>query len=453
MNKVFFWSITVAVAGFLFGFDVAVISGADQPIQLLWQTTPLFHGLFIMSSALWGTVIGALAGNWPCDKWGRKPTLIAIGCLFLVSAIGSALAPDPYTFSFFRLIGGLGVGASSIAVPAYISEIAPAKYRGRLVALYQFQLVFGILVAFLSNYMLSGISAEDWRWMLAVESLPALVFLLLVSKVPESPRWLLLYRNSEVQARQVLSNMLPSIEDVNKTISEIKSSRRQAKDSSLFTQANVMPLTLAFLIAFFNQASGINFIIYFAPRVFEIAGLDTSTALLSSAGIGLTNLIFTMLGVYLIDRVGRRPLMLIGSIGYIVSLAVVAYAFFAQLSGLVVVFFIFTFIASHAVGQGAVIWVFIAEIFPNHIRAKGSSWGCGIHWIGAAVITLCMPLVLSQVSPHHIFGFFCFMMIFQLLFVIFVMPETKGKSLEALSEKLDGVEELAIKQGNTNADR
>ncbi|NQY35865.1 MAG: sugar porter family MFS transporter [Alteromonadaceae bacterium] len=450
MNKVFFWSITVAVAGFLFGFDVAVISGADQPIQVLWKTPPLFHGLFIMSSALWGTVLGALAGNLPCDKWGRKPTLIAIGCLFLVSAIGSALAPDPYTFSFFRFIGGLAVGASSIAVPAYISEIAPAKYRGRLVALYQFQLVFGILIAFLSNYMLSGISPEDWRWMLAVETVPALVFLILVSKVPESPRWLLLYRNSEEKARQVLSNMLPSVEDIEQTIHQIKSSQRQASSSALFTKTNVMPLMLAFMIAFFNQASGINFIIYFAPRVFELAGLDSSSALLSSAGIGLTNLIFTMLGVYLIDRVGRRPLMLIGSVGYIISLAVVAYAFYAQLSGLVVVLFIFAFIASHAVGQGAVIWVFIAEIFPNHLRAKGSSWGCGIHWIGAAVITLCMPLVLSQVSPYYIFSFFCFMMIFQLLFVIFLMPETKGKSLEALEaleagpEKLDGIEELAI---------
>lgn len=453
MNKVFFWSITVAVAGFLFGFDVAVISGADQPIQQLWQTSPLFHGLFIMSSALWGTVIGALLGNWPCDKWGRKPTLIAIGCLFLLSAIGSALAPDPYTFSFFRLIGGLAVGASSIAVPAYISEIAPAKFRGRLVALYQFQLVFGIMVAFLSNYMLSGISTDDWRWMLAIETVPALVFLLLVSKIPESPRWLLLYQNSEGQARQVLSKMLPSAEDVDKTISEIKSSQRQENDSALFSKTNIMPLTLAFLIAFFNQASGINFIIYFAPRVFELAGLDTSTALLSSAGIGLTNLIFTMLGVYLIDRVGRRPLMLIGSVGYIVSLAVVAYAFYAQLSGLVVVFFIFAFIAAHAVGQGAVIWVFIAEIFPNHLRAKGSSWGCGIHWIGAAIITLCMPLVLSQVSAHHIFSFFCIMMIFQLFFVVFVMPETKGKSLEALSEKFDGVADIAIEQGNTDAGR
>lgn len=448
MNKVFFWSITVAVAGFLFGFDVAVISGADQPIQKLWQTSPLFHGLFIMSSALWGTVIGALMGNWPCDKWGRKPTLLVIGVLFLISALGSALAPDPYMFSFFRFIGGLAVGASSIAVPAYISEIAPAKYRGRLVALYQFQLVFGILIAFLSNYLLSGISAEDWRWMLGVESVPALVFLLLVSKVPESPRWLLLYKGAEQQAKQVLTEILPDMDEVNHTIKQIAASSEQRKNAALFTKANLMPLLLAFLIAFFNQASGINFIIYFAPRVFELAGLDASSALLSSAGIGLTNLLFTMLGVYLIDKVGRRPLMLVGSIGYIISLAVVAYAFYAQLSGLIVVFFIFAFIAAHAIGQGAVIWVFIAEIFPNHIRAKGSSWGCGVHWVGAAMITLIMPWVLSQVAAYQIFAFFCGMMVLQLVFVLKMMPETKGKSLENLTSEFDKAGDAKVDENN-----
>lgn len=437
MNKILYWSLTVALAGFLFGFDTAVISGADRPIQELWQTSPLFHGAFIMSSALWGTVIGALAGAIPCDALGRKKTLIGVGFLYLVSAVGSAIAPDPYTFSFFRFIGGLGVGASSIAVPAYISEIAPAKNRGRLVALYQFQIVFGILIAFLSNYLISENFGLNWRMMLGIEAIPAALFLIMVLGIPESPRWLIRKKNDIDGAKAVLLQINASMnesDNVDNLVKQIEQDAKQHRKDHLFAKAYGFPIMLAFLIAAFNQLSGINFIIYFAPRVFELAGLDASSALLSSAGIGVTNLVFTMLGLYLIDLAGRKTLLLIGSIGYIVSLAVVAWAFASNVGGLIVVFFVFLFIASHAVGQGAIIWVFIAEIFPNSVRASGQSLGAGTHWVFAALITLVMPFFLDRFDAANIFGFFAGMMVLQLLFVIFLMPETKGRSLEELGK-------------------
>lgn len=434
MGKIAFWSITVAVAGFLFGFDTAVISGADKPIQELWQTSPLFHGLFVMSSALWGTVIGALAGNYPCDKFGRKPTLVLIGVLYLISAIGSALATDPYTFAILRFIGGIGVGISSIAVPAYISEIAPAKYRGRLVAIYQFQIVFGILIAFLSNYLLSGISDFDWRIMLGVEAIPAFIYLALIIRAPESPRWLVLHDNNPDKAKDVLRDL--GEENAEAIVNAVQLEAKDHKKDPLFSSIYRLPILLAFLLAAFNQLSGINFIIYYAPRVFELAGLDASSSLLSTAGVGVINLVFTMLGIYLIDKAGRKTLMYIGSIGYIVSLAVVAWAFDSGSGGAIVVFFVFTFIASHAIGQGAVIWVFIAEIFPNSVRSKGQSLGSGTHWVFAALITLFMPFFLQQFEPANIFMFFAAMMVLQLVFVYRLMPETKGKSLEDLSSQL-----------------
>ncbi len=428
------WSITVAVAGFLFGFDTAVISGADLPIQALWDRGPLFHGLFVMSSALWGTVVGALLGNLPCDRYGRKPTLIAIGMLYLLSAAGSALAPDPHTFSFMRFIGGLGVGVSSIAVPAYISEVAPADSRGRLVALYQFQIVLGILVAYFSNFVLDGTLGLDWRWMLGVEAVPAAAYLALVLRIPESPRWLLLHGNRETEARNVIAKVNP--ERVDEVVRAVHESAQAEASGRLFERRYRKPMVLAFLIAFFNQMSGINFVIYFAPRIFALAGLDTTSALLSTTGIGVTNLVFTMLGVLLIDKAGRRFLMTVGSIGYIVSLSGVAWSFASGAEGLVVVGFLFLFIASHAVGQGAVIWVFIAEVFPNRVRSKGQSLGCGTHWVLAASIALLMPAALQAFSGQVIFSFFAIMMLAQLIFVRAYMPETRGRTLEDLSAEL-----------------
>ena len=433
MKNILYWSITVAVGGFLFGFDTAVISGADQPLQRLWETSDLFHGAMIMSSALWGTVIGALSGGLFCEYYGRKKVLISVGVLYLISALGSALSNDPVFFAIMRLIGGFGVGLSSIAVPAYISEIAPAQYRGRLVALYQFQIVFGILIAFLSNYIISEFFMLDWRWMLGIEAIPALVFVMMTMTVPESPRWLLLRRNDENECRRILDIIDSS--KTEETILSIKRTQNLVKDN-LFVKQLSVPIFLAFFIAFFNQLSGINFIIYFAPRVFSLSGLSDAVSLLSTAGVGLINLIFTILGMVLIDRYGRRSLMKIGSIGYIVSLLAISYAFYVSAGGIVVVFFIFLFIASHAIGQGAVIWVFLAEIFPNKIRTKGQSFGSGTHWVLAAIITLVMPYFLGRFEPHFIFGFFALMMVLQLLFVIYVMPETKEKTLESISETL-----------------
>ena len=431
-RTLWFWAITVAVAGFLFGFDTAVISGADQPIQRLWQTSDLFHGAFIMSSALWGTVIGALAGNIPCDRFGRKPTLVGIGVLYLLSALGSAAAGDPYTFSIMRFIGGVGVGVSSIAVPAFISEVAPAAKRGRLVALYQFQIVYGILIAYLSNFLLASTLQLDWRWMLGIEAVPAAMYLILVLRVPESPRWLLLHGRDEASARAVVNTVEP--ERADQVIAEIKSGLETYGSNRLFEQQYARPIMLAVLIAFFNQLSGINFIIYFAPRIFSLAGLDSSGALLSTTGIGVVNLVFTMLGVYLIDRAGRKTLMTIGSIGYILSLTAVAWSFHTNAGGVVVVGFLFLFIASHAVGQGAVIWVFIAEIFPNRVRSKGQSLGSGTHWVLAATIALLMPYALSTSSGQTIFAFFALMMVLQLAWVLLVMPETAGRTLESLAQ-------------------
>lgn len=444
-KNVTFWSITVALAGFLFGFDTVVISGANLPIKELWQTTPLFHGTFIMSMALWGTVVGALFGGIPCDRYGRKKTLFWIGILYLVSALGSAIAPDPYSFSFFRFIGGLGVGASSVAAPVYISEITSAKNRGQLVALYQFNIVLGIFIAFISNFLLDGVGGEnDWRFMLGMEAVPALAYVLMVTKVPNSPRWLALIRNDDEGARSVLSQMVASSE-VEPMLNQIKSASLETTSSKgFFSKKYSFPIMLAFLLAFFNQLSGINFILYYAPELLEKAGLATKESLQNSIAIGGTNLVFTLLGMYLIDRAGRKQLMLIGSIGYILSLAAVAYGFYAGINSTLLLIFILVFIASHAVGQGAVIWVFISEIFPNEVRGLGMSFGSSTHWVLAALITLLTPIFIDAEhgifgdNPWPVFAFFAVFMVLQLLFVLFMMPETKGVSLEELQEKLMG---------------
>jgi len=436
-NKLLYWSVVVALAGFLFGFDTAVISGADQPIQKLWQLSDVAHGFFIMSMALWGTVIGAMFGGIPCDRLGRKTTLIIIGLLYIVSAMGSALAWDPVSFSVFRFIGGIGVGASSVAAPTYISEIAPAHRRGRLVILYQFNIVFGILVAYISNYLLQDSGGDGWRWMLGVVTIPSLLYTMLVFSIPESPRWLVLKKKDESTAKKVIEQLQPGT-DARGVIESIRQSRGVTK-SNVFSGKYSKPIMLAFLIAAFNQLSGINFVIYYAPRIFQETGLGAKGALLSSAGIGVINLLFTLIGMYLIDRVGRKKLMLYGSIGYITSLALVARAFFiGDFQNMNVAYYLFLFIASHAIGQGAVIWVYISEIFPNQVRAAGQSLGTSTHWIFAALITLVMPYVLNRISGGPIFAFFCGMMVLQLLFVIFMMPETKGISLEELQQKLAG---------------
>jgi sugar porter (SP) family MFS transporter len=361
--------------------------------------------------------------------------LIWIGVFYFVSAIGSSLVNDPYLFAFFRFIGGIGVGASTIAAPAYVSEISPANDRGRLVALYQFNIVLGILIAFLSNYLLRDIGENAWRWMIGIEAVPALIYTVLIFTVPNSPRWLI-SKNRDAKAREVLELINPD-ENPEKLLLEIKTENdSHAEGENIFMKKYRFPLILAFLIAFFNQFSGINAFLYYAPRIFEEAGLGESTALLSSVGIGVTNLVFTLLGVFLIDRLGRKTLMYIGSIGYIISLSLVSLAFFFDWGGMAVPIFLFLFIASHAIGQGAVIWVFISEIFPSHLRAKGQSFGSSTHWVLAAIIPSLVPVFFSTIGAGVVFMVFAIMMVFQLLFVIFMMPETKGQSLESLSKKL-----------------
>lgn len=435
-KKILTWSITAALAGFLFGFDVVVISGADKTLQALWGSSDSFHGWIVMGMALWGTVIGAIFGGFPTDKYGRKNTLLVIGILFAISAIGSAFANGPWAFAFARFIGGVGIGASTIAAPAYISEIAPAKDRGRLVALYQFNIVFGILIAFLSNYLLSGIGENAWRWMLGVEAIPAILYILFALKVPKSPRWLLSKSKNE-EAKKVLGLINPTMEDkeIEGLMNEFQNhSAKSDSSETIFIKKYRFPLILAFLIAFFNQLSGINAFLYYAPRIFEEAGLGESTALLSSIGVGLTNLVFTLLGVFLIDKLGRKTLMYIGSVGYIISLSLVSAAFFLEWTGMAVPIFLFLFIAAHAIGQGAVIWVFISEIFPNHLRASGQAFGSSTHWILAAIIPSLIPFLFSHpmIGAGVVFLFFAGMMVLQLVFVAFMMPETKGKTLEEL---------------------
>lgn len=434
-NKILLWSITASLAGFLFGYDTVVISGADTKLQELWNSSDAFHGSVVMGMALWGTVIGAIFGGIPTNNQGRKKTLLLIGVLFTASALGSAFANDPITFAVFRFLGGLGIGASTIAAPAYISEIAPAKDRGRLVALYQFNIVFGILMAFLFNYFLNGVGENAWRWMMGIQAIPSVIYSILVLTISESPRWLISKSRNE-EAKIILKTLNPD-SDVDKMLIEINTNNEKAdKHETIFSKKYRFPLILAFLIAMFNQLSGINAFLYYAPRIFQEAGLGENTALLSSIGIGVTNLVFTLLGVYLIDRLGRKTLMYVGSVGYVLSLSLVAAAFFYNWQGIAVPAFLFLFIASHAIGQGAVIWVFISEIFPNNLRASGQSFGSTVHWIFAAIIPSLVPILFSTVGAAVVFLFFSIMMIFQLLFVHFLMPETKGVSLEDISEKL-----------------
>lgn len=434
-NKILIWSITAALAGFLFGFDTVVISGAEKKLQLLWGSSDMFHGVVVIGMALWGTVVGAFFGGIPTNKLGRKNTLIWIGVLYTLSAIGSGLANDPWVFAVFRFIGGLGVGASTIAAPAYISEIAPAKDRGKLVGLYQFNIVFGILIAFLSNYLLNNIGENAWRWMIGVEAFPAAIYTVFALTIPKSPRWLLTkFRNSE--AVGVLKIINPD-QDPEKLMLEIKDEMENTvPNENIFLKKYRFPLILAFLIAFFNQLSGINALLYYAPRILEEAGLAESSALLSSIGVGVTNMLFTLLGIFLIDRLGRKQLMYIGSFGYIISLSLVSAAFFFNWEGSIVPILLFMFIASHAIGQGTVIWVFISEIFPNHLRGFGQSFGSSVHWVLAAVVPSLVPTLFSTIGAGMVFLFFAIMMVLQLLFVIFMMPETKGVSLEELSHKL-----------------
>ena len=438
-TRIFFWSITSALAGFLFGFDTVVISGAEQTIQSLWNLSPGMHGL-AMGAALYGTVLGSLLGGWPADRFGRKPTLLAIGILYVISAIGCGYAWNVQSFIVARFIGGIGIGISTVAAPLYISEIAPPAYRGRLAGLFQFNIVFGIIIAFLSNFLLKDIGENAWRWMLGVAAFPSGLYSVMCLAIPESPRWLLGRKRDREAGIKVLQ-LIQS--DASRTQIEAEAdeilaiSHEKVEADGFWTQRLRVPILLAFFIAFFNQLSGINAILYFAPRIFEMTGLGTKAALLQSVGIGITNLLFTFVGLWLIDRLGRRTLLYIGSFGYIASLGLTAWAFFTEHFAIVPAC-IFAFIAAHAIGQGAVIWVFISEIFPNRHRAEGQTLGSFTHWIFAALLTTFFPKMVSAFPPGYVFSFFAFMMVLQLIWVKTMVPETKGVPLEEIEHRLTG---------------
>ncbi len=438
-RRLFTWSIIAALAGFLFGFDTIVISGAEQRIQEVWRLDSVMHGL-CMSAALWGTVLGAVLGGWPTERLGRRPTLMMVGVLYFVSAVWSGLATDQISFMIARFLGGLGVGVATVASPLYIAEISPAALRGRLAAMFQFNIVLGVMAAFLSNYLLGTYMNEAvaWRWMLGVEAIPALLYTVFSIRLPESPRWLIVHARKRAEAVDIFRLINPEYSEarIHELADAVEASRTDGRNGEkFFTRRLRIPILLAFLVAFFNQLSGINAVLYFAPRIFEWTGLAKNAALLQSVGIGVANLIATYIGVWLIDRLGRRTLLYIGSVGYIGSLGLCSWAF-ATGNYAIVPACIFAFIAAHAVGQGAVIWVLISEIFPNRHRAAGQAFGSSTHWFFAATITLVFPRMAEALPPAAIFGFFSFMMCLQLLWVKLMVPETKNVPLEEMQKRL-----------------
>ncbi|MCG6191292.1 sugar porter family MFS transporter [Maribellus maritimus] len=445
---VIFVALVASLGGFLFGFDTAVISGAEKSIQKLFVLSDWWHG-FTVAAALIGTIIGALSAGKPADRFGRKKVLIITGVLYAVGALGSALTSNWYVFMIFRFLGGLGVGASSVAAPMYIAESSPSNMRGRLVAFFQLNVVTGILVAFLSNYLLSGIGENAWRWMLGIQALPATLFVSLVLFIPNSPRWLIKI-NQIKKAEDVFRKL--GVENPQEEVKQVNSSillEKKLGNEILLKKVYTFPILCAFLIAFFNQASGINAIMYYSPRIFEMTGISKDSALLQSVAIGLTNLIFTVLAIFIIDKFGRRLLMLIGSVGLITFLTLIAITFYTQnFNGYSIMFYLIGYIAFFAFSQGAVIWVFISEIFPTKVRAKGQTLGSFTHWLFAALISWLFPMVAEKgntvevlvdgrtttfnAGSGHPFLFFAIMMFLQLILVWKYMPETKGKSLEEL---------------------
>jgi len=462
-------AVVAALGGLLFGFDTAVISGAEKTLEQnyqrqyesiaryfgrpellnsrnekdlpILQRTSFWHGT-VVASALIGTVIGSLLFGKPADRYGRRFILKLLGILYFVSAVGSALAWEMFSFSIFRFIGGLAVGGTSVISPMYIAEISPARVRGRLVAITQFNIVLGILLAYLSNWIISmqNLGEWEWRWMFGVEAIPAALFFVLLFFTPRSPRWLVGQGLLE-EARAVLSQVGTDTGNVEEELQLIQRSLREdakSLEEPFFRRKYLKPIMLAVMIAMFNQLSGINALIYYTKRIFEMAGAESTSALAQSVIIGFTNLIFTMAAMLVIDHFGRKKLMLIGSIGYILSLSVVTWGFFSGTGGKMILIGFIGFIAAHAFGQGAVIWVFISEIFPNALRARGQALGSFTHWIMAALISLTFPMFAEQLG-WRIFAIYGLCMVGQLLWVLLVMPETKGIPLEEIQKKL-GIE-------------
>lgn len=431
-------ALVAALGGFLFGFDTAVISGVEKSIQHLWMLDKFSHG-FTVATALMGTVVGALIAGRPAEKYGRRKVLQAIGLLYLVTSLVTALTSTWSIFVLFRFLGGVGVGASSVVGPMYISEISPAYSRGRLVALFQFMVVSGILIAFVSNYVLYGVGEDSWRWMLGVQAVPALLYFVMVFFVPESPRWLVKEGLVDDAKKVFVEIGEPQPADA---IQKIQASLHYdvgAVKENVFNGQYNKPVFYAVALAMFNQLSGINAIMYYAPRIFEMTGLAKDTALLQAVSIGVTNMLFTLLAISVIDKFGRKTLLIIGSVGMVVSLGLVAHAFYTQqFGGYAVMFYLVGFIAFFAFSQGAVIWVFISEIFPNKVRSQGQTLGSSTHWIMAAAISWYFPVLAesSAMGGFYAFLLFTVMMILHGIFAWKILPETKGKSLEGIQESL-----------------
>ncbi len=525
-SRLLYWSITCALAGFIFGFDIVVASGAEQQIEKMWELTPAEHG-WAMSSAIWGALLGSLIGGFPTNSLGRKKTLAFIGVLYFISFIGCAFANGLTSFALFRIIGGIGIGISTVAAPIFISEISPAARRGQLTGMFQFNIVFGLLAATLSNaliaYLMKG-NEDAWRWMLGVAAIPSLIYFVMCFSLPESPRWLI-GKGRREEGKSILGSINPewSASELERKIVEIETSNKksEAKGGGIDWKAIRIPIMLAFLVAFFNQLSGINAILGFAPRIFGMTGIDTSASLLNASLITLVNLVFTLVGLRLIDKLGRRTLLYLGSFGYIASLGICAWAFYnfkapfqvathaielqkasalvtktdvtemrkkqaaedfskasaelvkatndsaykgspvtlvenatpqqagevaksaladaakqAGSGSTIVLICILGFIAAHAIGQGTVIWVLISEIFPARARAFGQSLGSATHWVFAALLTMFFPIAVGAFSPTVLFAFFCFMMVLHLLWVHFMVPETKGIALEDMEDTI-----------------
>lgn len=437
-------TLVAALGGLLFGFDTAVISGTTQWLQSTYDLTSFELG-FTVASALIGTIIGSLLIGRLADRFGRRSVLFLLAILYFISALGSALAWDWYSFIFFRFIGGLGVGGASVVSPMYIAEISPARLRGRLVAVAQLNIVFGMLLAYFSNFIIAGleIGALEWRWMFGVEAFPAGLFFIFLFYIPRSPRWLV-SKDKIDEAKLVLDKCGTDTGNIDEEIREIQQSLSLVKDTlkePFFTKKYRTPIMLAVMIALFNQLSGINAVLYYAPHIFNMAGFEKSSALFNSMGVGSVFFIFTIAAMAVIDKIGRKKIMIAGSIGYIVSLGTIAWAFFTygseftQAGSRVILISVFLFIASHAFGQGSVIWVYLSEIFPNRVRARGQSLGSATHWIAAALISWTFPLI-AEVSGGYTFAFYSVCMVGQLIWVIFAMRETKGISLEEIQKQM-----------------
>ncbi|MDD4869407.1 MAG: sugar porter family MFS transporter [Kiritimatiellae bacterium] len=434
-------AIVAALGGLLFGFDTAVISGTTAWLKTTYSLTDFMLG-FTVSSALIGTIIGSIGVGRPADAIGRRGILFVLAVLYFVTAVGCALAWDWWSFVIFRFIGGLAVGGASVVSPMYIAEISPAKYRGRLVAVTQFNIVLGILLAYLSNYIISALQlgVNECRWMFGVQAAPALAFFLLLFFTPQSPRWLIAKGRTD-EARRVFDKCGTDSGNIEDEIKDIQNSfdlSHHTMKEPFYCRKYLKPILLAVAIAMFNQLSGINALIYYTAHIFKMAGYGAADALLQSVLIGLVNLIFTMAAMSVIDHFGRKKLMLVGSIGYILSLSVAAYSFYMGTGGRLLLASLIVFIASHAFGQGAVIWVFISEVFPNRVRARGQALGSFTHWIMAAAISWTFPMI-AAISGWMTFAFYAVCMVGQLVWVLFIMPETKGISLEKIQKEL-GIE-------------